>query len=147
MKKWTLEMSAALGPFLLSCSLCDAAPALSVDTARVLRTSGSVRFSTGKDPVHNLWNPVNAGSFIAPGSVVETGSDGMVELAIGSSELRPPPAALSPSYTLATRLTYEPSAGCNVIRLSENSSVALDKMTFLQTGADTISDAHLNLQK
>jgi hypothetical protein len=44
-------------------------------------------------------------------------------------------------------VTYRPSADQNAIRLTPNSTLAIDKLTIVDTGSDSVSDTELDLKK
>jgi hypothetical protein len=63
--------------------------------------------------------PLKADAVLPPGSVVKTGPDSSVDLFLGTS--------------------------AGIIRVIENSTLAVDKLTFTDTGADTVVELQLNL--
>jgi len=63
--------------------------------------------------------PLKAGTMLSPGSTVKTGKDSSADLFLGKS--------------------------AGTIRMEENTTLAIDKLTITDTGADTVLDAQLNL--
>jgi hypothetical protein len=76
---------------------------------------GSANYST--DGVTFL--PLKTGAVLPPGSVIKTAPASTVDVFLGSS--------------------------AGIIRIEENSTLALDKLTLTDTGADTVVDVQLNL--
>jgi hypothetical protein len=65
------------------------------------------------------FQPLKVGTVLPPGSTVKTGADSLLDLFLGNS--------------------------AGVVRLVENTTLALDKLAITDTGADTVVDAQLNL--
>src|SRR5580765_428335 len=63
--------------------------------------------------------PLKAGTILGPGATVKTGANSTVDLFLGNS--------------------------AGVLRLTENTTLALDKLTLTDTGADTAVDVQLGL--
>lgn len=59
----------------------------------------------------------------------------------------PRPAVTKPGIPSSySSYTYQPKVDQNIVRLSENSALAIDKLTAMQTGADTVTDTELDLK-
>jgi FecR-like protein len=106
--------------------------------AKVLRLKGSARYSVAGRP----WQDVHVGDIIPSGATVQTGRDGSsVDFIIGpSSAPAPQPMVANVFFDPSDRQTL------NVVRIFENSVLAIDKMTSTQTGAEEVTDTQLNLQ-
>lgn len=63
--------------------------------------------------------PLKTGAVLTPGTVIKTGGDSSVDLFLGAS--------------------------AGVVRLTENSTLGLDKLTLTDTGVDTVIEVQLNL--
>ncbi len=114
-------------------------------TAKVVRIKGpegSVRFSTG----NNVWQPLKVGMVLKPGTVVQTAkANCLVDLALGEGEA--PPVLPAVSAAASPGLSYQPTSDQNIVRIWEDSVVAIDKLTSLQTGADVVTETALDLQR
>jgi hypothetical protein len=115
----------------------------------VLRVSGLASYSLGD----NDWHPLLAGKTLPVGSVVRTGDNGVVDVVLGQS-VRMPQAAGQPDRIsnagdspVRGLIGYEPSVQQNVVRLTPNTTLGIDKLTVTDTGADTVSDTELNLKQ
>jgi len=114
-------------------------------TAKVIRVGGAARYTTG----NNIWQPLRAGTVIKPGTVIQTAAEkgSFVDLALGetsgSGGGMPGAAPVTPSDTRS----YTPNAEQNVVRLYENTVLSIDKLTTMETGADTVSETQLDLQR
>lgn len=117
--------------------------------ATVIRMKGPARYTTG----NNTWQPLKKGMVLQPGSVVQTSTEqgSFVDLVLGESgaAVAPAtPAVYRPSVpsSFSSSLAYQPSSEQNVVRVWENSALGIDKLTAMQTGADTVSDTQLDLK-
>jgi hypothetical protein len=113
-----------------------------------VRIKGSARYSTG----NNVWLPLKVGASLKPGTIVQTAkSDSYVDLVLSGSEVpttRPVAAnGTAGAGAGAGGMSYQPNSEQNVVRVLEDSAVAIDKLTFTQTGADVVSETQLDLQR
>lgn len=83
--------------------------------AEVRAIKGSALYSTAGGPM----TPLKVGTVLGPNSVVKTGGGSVVDLFLGRS--------------------------AGVVRVTENTTLALDKLTLTDTGADTVVEVQLNL--
>src|SRR6266705_3408622 len=83
--------------------------------AEVRAIKGVAVYSTGGGPSM----PLKVGTVLGPGTVVKTGAGSSVDLFLGNS--------------------------AGVVRLTENTTLGLDKVTLTDTGADTAVEVQLNL--
>lgn len=83
--------------------------------AEVRAIKGPVVYSTGGGPSM----PAKVGTVLGPGTTVKTGAGASVDLFLGNS--------------------------AGLVRLTENTTLALDKLTLTDTGADTAVEVQLNL--
>lgn len=118
--------------------------------ATAVRVEGNVTYSLGKDqPEH----PLVAGKYLPPGAVVFTKDNGVCDLILGKAidlpQAKWAPERISLAHDSKVRgyVSYKPSADQNAIRLTPNSTLAIDKLTIVDTGADTVSDTELDLKK
>jgi FecR protein len=143
---------------LLFTAVCGAVLAMttivSADTiksgfATVVRIQGEARYSLGDDN----WHPLVAGKTLAEGAVIQTGHDGIVDLVLGKNvawpQARSTPDRISfaPDYPVRGLISYKPSAEQNMVRLSADTTLQIDKLTVSDTGVDAVSDTELNLKQ
>ena len=118
--------------------------------ATAVRVEGNVTYSLG---VGQAEHPLVAGKYLPPGSIVFTHDNGVADLVLGKAVDLPQakwsPERISLAHDSHVRgyTTYKPSADQNAIRLTPNSTLAIDKLTIVDTGADTVSDTELDLKK
>jgi hypothetical protein len=118
--------------------------------ATAVRVDGNVTYSLGAGQPEY---PLVAGRFLPPGSIVFTHDNGIADLVLGKAidlpQAKWSPERISLSHDSHVRgmVTYRPSADQNAIRLTPNSTLAIDKLTIVDTGADTVSDTELDLKK
>ena len=117
--------------------------------ATAVRVEGNVTYSLGAGQGEH---PLVAGRFLPPGSIVYTHENGVADLILGKAVDLPQakwsPERISLSHDSHVRgfVTYRPSADQNAIRLTPNSTLAIDKLTIVDTGSDTVSDTELDLK-
>lgn len=118
--------------------------------ATVVRVQGNVTYSLG---VGQPEYPLVAGKYLPPGAIVYTHDNAVADLILGKAVNLPQakwsPDRVSPAPDAPVRgyVTYRPSADQNAVRLTPNTTMAIDKLTITDTGADTVSDTELNLKK
>jgi hypothetical protein len=139
---------------LLLAALCGVISGASAQTAMqgygtVARVSGEASYSLGD----NVWHPLLAGKQLPVGSTVRTGHDGIVDVVLGKDVSLPQAAwqpsriSFAPDAPVRGMINYKPSAQQNVIRVTPNTVISIDKLTVTDTGADTVSDTELNLKQ
>ena len=115
-------------------------------SATVLRIKGSARYSVG----NNIWQPLSAGQVVHAGTVIQTDRDAgsYVDLALGEGSA--PIVATSPiASTLPSKggsVNFKPSTQQNTVRVKDNTVLGIDKLTVMDTGADTVTDTQLDLK-
>lgn len=121
-------------------------------TAKVVRIKGSARYSTTST---SEWKPLKVGAELAPGTLIQTDTDpaSYVDLILGQianeNEVMPVSYTPTTSTTSASSANYtghESKATQNIIRLSSNTLLSVDKLTQVQTGADAASETELDLR-
>jgi hypothetical protein len=118
--------------------------------ATAVRVQGIVTYSLGKGLEEY---PLVAGKYLPPGSIVYTKDNGVADLVLGKfvelpqAKWAPERISLAPDAAVRGYVTYKPTADQNAIRLTPHSTLAIDKLTIVDTGADTVSDTELDLQK
>jgi hypothetical protein len=104
-----------------------------------VRIKGAARYTTG----NNVWLPLNAGAVVKSGTVIQTSGEkgSYVDLVLGDGE------APTPRPVISDTRSYTPIADQNIVRLFENTILGVDKLTSMETGADTVSETQLDLQR
>ncbi|HEU6447195.1 MAG TPA: FecR domain-containing protein [Verrucomicrobiae bacterium] len=118
--------------------------------ATVVRIQGVARYKLDEN---DQWHPLVVGKLLHAGAVIQTAKNAYVDVVLGKQvklpQARPTPdrISLAPDANVRGAVDYTPSAEQNVIRLWENSTIAIDKLTVSDTGADTVSDTELDLKQ
>jgi hypothetical protein len=133
---------------ILACSMVLAATSLQAQStaqgsAKVVRVDGSARFTTG----NGVWQPLKTGAVLKPGTVIQTAGRSTVDLVLGDDAgfiVAPRSASIS---TLASDVgMIQPAAQQNMVRVSENSVLGIDRLTSTRTGTDLVTETQLDLQ-
>jgi hypothetical protein len=118
--------------------------------ATAVRVEGIATYSLGQGlPEY----PLVAGKYLPPGSIVFTKDNAVVDLVLGKSvdlpqaKWSPDAISLAPDAPVRGYVTYKPTADQNAVRLTPNTTLAIDKLTVVDTGADAVSDTELDLKK
>jgi hypothetical protein len=117
----------------------------------VVRVEGIASYSLGD----NAWHPLLTGKRLPVGSTIRTGQNGVVDVVLGKempismaqTTLEPNGLSYAPSPKVRGLVNYKPSVEQNVVRVTPNSVLSIDKLTITDTGADTVSDTELNLKQ
>jgi hypothetical protein len=149
MKKLQSFLGIALCGIILGVTSTASAETAKAGYATVVRVEGLASYNLGD----NNWHPLVPGKFIPAGSSIRTGENGVVDVVLGRA-VEAPQGLLNPSgISLAAdspvrgMIGYKPSVEQNVIRLTPNTLLTIDKLTTTDTGADTVSDTELDLKK
>ncbi|HTL57061.1 MAG TPA: FecR domain-containing protein [Candidatus Limnocylindrales bacterium] len=131
----------------VSLAMVSTLTAQTIGTAKVIRIKGPARYTTG----NNIWQPLGLGAALQPGTVVQTSTErgSYVDLALGDESVAVvQPITYRPAIisSMASGTSYQPSADQNVIRIWENSALGIDKLSSMQTGAETVGDTQLDLK-
>jgi hypothetical protein len=150
MKKFQILLAAAFCGVIFSVATNASAQS---GSATVVRVEGMVSYSLGDDQ----WVPLVAGKILPVGAVVRTDHNGVADIVLGkdinlpqnASQGRWQPSYIAPAPDSNVRgmMSYQPAAEQNVIRVTPNSMLGIDKLTVIDTGADTVSDTELDLKK
>jgi len=150
MKNFKIVLSALVGLALAGMATTASAQGTKQGYATAVRIEGNVTYSLGQGQPEY---PLVAGKYLPPGSIIFTKDNGVVDLILGKSVDLPQakwsPERISPAADSPVRgyVTYKPSADQNAIRLTPNSTLAIDKLTIVDTGTDAVSDTELDLKK
>jgi hypothetical protein len=118
--------------------------------AKVVRVKGPGRYTTG----NNVWEPVKAGDVLRAGTVVQTSTEegSYVDLVLGEGSVAvPQPVTFKPgipnSMAPISSTSFTPTSEQNVVRIWANSAMGIDKLTAMQSGADTVTETQLDLKQ
>src|SRR5262249_51055439 len=104
--------------------------------AKVSRIKGQARYKVGSGD----WQPLKRDMSIGSGTIIETAPNSQVDLVMGGSEVP------KPSLNVGTMLTYQPASSQNMVRIWDNTRMAIDTLTVTETGTDEVSETQLDLQ-
>jgi hypothetical protein len=149
MKHMQTLVFAAMWGFVLTLAAGAGAQSIHPGVATVVRIVGEARYSLGD----GLWHPLVAGKILAAGSVIQAGHEATVDIVLGKKipmpQADPLPDRISMAADSEVRglVSYKPSAEQNVVRLTSDTVLAIDKLTVSDTGVDTVSDTELDLRQ
>jgi len=150
MKKLQTLLAIAVGGALLNVGLSASAQPAKPGYATIIRVKGEASYSLDNG-THKY--PLIAGKFLEAGATIYTGDDGVVDLVLGKAidlpqaKWVPERVSLSVDSPVRGLTTYRPSAEQNAVRVMSDSTLVIDKLTTVSSGADTVSDTELDLQK
>lgn len=118
----------------------------------VVGVSGEARYSNdGKD-----WHPLVIGKILRQGAVLETASGSTVDLVMSGTAVPVPENSSSPSsYAMLNSapdpnvrgyVAYKPMTQQNVVRMQGNTMLAVDQLSVVNAGADTVGNTELDLR-
>ncbi len=114
-------------------------------TARVVRIKGAARYSTG----NNIWLELKVGMELKPGAIIQTAADSSVDVWLleGAGGAGGVPAGGVGGPSAAGRMNYyQVVSDQNVVHMTQDSVLAINKLTTTQTGADVVSETELDLR-
>jgi hypothetical protein len=150
MKK--IQMLAALAVLLVLSGVAQAQDFVKPAAITVVRIQGQARYSIdGK-----TWHPLVVGKILRSGSVIETANGSTADLVLSGTPVPVPQTSANPqSLPLITMapdpnvrgyMAYQPMAQQNVIRMGSGTLLAVDQLTVVNTGADTVGNTELDLR-
>jgi hypothetical protein len=118
----------------------------------VVAVQGEARYSTdGKD-----WHPLVIGKILRQGAVLETASGSSVDMILSGTPVALPESSSAPSSwnglssapdpNVRGYAAYKPMAEQNVVRMQANTMLAVDQLTVVNTGADTVGNTEMDLR-
>jgi hypothetical protein len=138
-------VSTVVGAAVLAFTVSASAQTVQQGVVTVVRIEGTARYSSGG----GSWLPLAPGKTLGANDVIETASDSTVDLVLGEKAAQVSPSAGFQSH-------YVPINGIggsaqsapeqNVVRLQADTVLAIDRYTYSETGADTVSDTELDLK-
>lgn len=120
----------------------------------VVAVSGEARYSTDG----SSWHPLVVGKILHEGAVLETAEGSSASLVLSGTPVPAPIGGSSPMNQGQFMISqapdpnvrgyeaYKPMAQQNVIRMSGGTMLAVDKLTEMNTGADSVGDTELDLR-
>jgi len=117
--------------------------------ATAVRVQGAVSYTLD----NNNWYPLVPGKYLAAGASIRTGENGTADIVLGHTVPKTAPigelggVAVAPDSAVRGLVAYQPVVEQNVVRLTPNSELAIDKLTTIDSGVDTVSDTELDLKK
>jgi len=123
------------------------AQTLKPGVATVVRIQGEARYSLGD----GNWHPLAVGKMLGAGAVMETRHGATVDVVLGKTvempQAAPVPDRIGPAPDANVRglIDYKPAVEQNMVRLTGDTMLAIDKLTVLDTGVDAVSDTELDL--
>ena len=107
-------------------------------SAKVVRLKGSARYQ-GADKV---FHDIKVGTVLKSGHLIQTAAGSYVDLMmVGGTDNLTAPRAVA-----GAGAGYTPKAEQDMIRVFEDTVLALDKLTVMNTGADQVTDTQLDLR-
>jgi hypothetical protein len=134
---------------MLVLAVAASAQTLKPGVATIVRIQGEARYSLGD----GNWHPLVVGKMLGAGAVIQTAQDAMVDMVLGKTVEMPQAApwpdriGLAPDANIRGMVDYRPSAEQNTVRMTGNTTLAIDKLTVSDTGLDTVSDTELDLKQ
>jgi len=107
-------------------------------SGKVVKIKGSARFSTG----NSIWQPLSVGTLLKAGALVQTAKDSFADIALIESDVVQPPTASG----VGAAGNKRPTTAQDLVRLSEDSVLAIDKLTVVNTGAEKVTETQLDLR-
>jgi FecR protein len=132
---------------MLVLAVAASAQNLKPGVATIVRVQGEARYSL-RD---GNWHPLTAGKTLSAGSVIETRHGATVDMVLGKTvempQAAPWPDRIGPAPDANIRglIDYKPAVEQNMVRMTGDTMVAIDKLTVSDTGVDAVSDTELDL--
>ncbi len=115
-------------------------------SAKVVRMKGTARYSRGD----NNWQPVKVGTVLQPGMVIQTSREkgSFVDLALGEGGAPiPSTAVFTPFIPSSTSSLTGAKPQQNMVRVTADTALGIDKLTRQETGADVVTETQLDLKQ
>lgn len=117
-------------------------------TGKVVRIKGAARYSTG----NKVWQPLKVGTILKSGAVIQTAADSYADIVINENSsadvVSMPSASAAPSAASASGggSGNTKSPEYDVIRVQNDSVVAIDRVSATDTGTDRVTETELDLR-
>jgi hypothetical protein len=141
--------SAAVCGALLVLATSASAQTFKPGVATIVRIWGTATYSLGDDN----WHPLVVGKVLSAGAVIRTAHNAMVDMVLGKTVEMPQAAQWPDRIGVASdpfergMVAYKPSAEQNMVRMTGDTTLAIDKLTVADTGVDTVGDTELDLKQ
>ena len=153
MKHIQTLLTMAVGGLVLAFASSAVAQTVKPCLVTIVRIQGQARYSMGD----NNWHPLIVGKILRSGAIIQSAVNSSVDLVLSGNPILMPQALTSPDTTPVAMgpaddpnvrgyVAYQPAVEQNVIRMFGNSVLAVDKLTQVDTGVDTVSDTELDLR-
>ena len=150
MKKF--QMLAAVAILLVLNGVARAQDFVKPAAVTVVKVQGQARYSIdGKN-----WHPLVVGKILRSGAVIETANGSTADLVLSGTPVPVPQTSplpqslplitMSPDPNVRGYMAYKPMAQQNVIRMGSGTLLAIDQLTVVNTGADTVGNTELDLR-
>ena len=132
---------------MLVLAVAASAQTLKPGVATIVRVQGEARYSLGD----GNWHPLTVGKILGAGSVIETRHGATVDMVLGKTvempQAAPWPDRIGPAPDANIRglIDYKPAVEQNMVRMTGDTMLAIDKLTVSDTGVDAVSDTELDL--
>ncbi len=142
-------LSATMCGAMLVLAVAASAQTLTPGVATIVRIQGEARYSLGD----GSWHPLVVGKMLAAGSIIQTAHDAAVDVVLGKTVEMPQAAPVpdrvgpAPDANIRGLIDYRPSTEQNMVRLTGDTMMAIDKLTVSDTGLDAVSDTELDLKQ
>jgi hypothetical protein len=134
---------------MLVLGVAASAQTLKPGVATIVRIQGEARYSLGD----GNWHPLVVGKMLGAGAVVQTAHDAVVDIVLGKSVEMPQAAPVpdrvgpAPDANIRGLIDYKPAVEQNMVRMTGDTVMGIDKLTVSDTGLDTVSDTELDLKQ
>lgn len=134
---------------MLVLAVAASAQTLKPGVATIVRIQGEARYSLGD----GNWHPLVVGKIFSAGAVIQTAHDATVDMVLGKTvempQAAPWPDRIGPAPDANIRglIDYKPSVEQNMVRMTGDTMLAIDKLTVSDMGVDTVSDTELDLKQ
>ena len=141
--------SAAICGTMLALAVAASAQTFKPGVATIVRVQGEARYSLNDD----VWHPLVVGKTLGAGAVIQTAHDAIVDMVLGKTVEMPQAAPWpdrigpAPDANIRGMIDYRPSVEQNMVRMTGDTMLAIDKLTISDTGLDAVSDTELNLKQ
>jgi len=108
---------------------------------KVVRIKGSARYSLG----NNVWQPLPVGTLLRAGAIVQTAKESYVDIVLSESDkvIQPPTVG---GVGVGAGAGGNRPAMQDIVRVDQDSVLAIDKLTAVDTGADKVTETQLDLR-
>lgn len=111
--------------------------------ATVLKITGAARATSAG----GAWRTLRVGDKLPPGTTIQTAAGSTVDLALDPGGGASPGTRAIARPTFGEVMSHSSSAERDIVRVWENSVLAIDKLTVTDTGAGEVTETQLDLQR